>query len=361
MTTRQLLDNIYGNFPEILEGGFVYQDQLDIKIHRSEIDPDDFEGIIMRLYFLANDPDKAIKYFILQYSGGRYIYFSKIREDLWLFVLCEYEAFSKLHFYIKYLLSESGELSVEEDTKQKSDIVEKVSSARRIQELLFQDPIPHLKIFKNPFLYFQPKEDIGGDYYWSRKTKKNLWIVVGDCTGHSVEGALATVSILSIINQIFDDNLNPHILVKELYRSLNNIQKQKLEDGYGIGNEMLVLKINLSTQELLFAGTGLPVYVHNTKLQRMRTKKVHFEEEKVLKYIRSRKLHLKPNDFVFTHSDGLIDQLNEHGKRLGYQRLTVPLKEGRPIDNKSIEHLLNEWKRAATQTDDIVVLGFTVK
>ncbi len=361
MTTSQLLDNIYGNFPEIIEGGFVCQDQIDVKIHQSDIDPDDFEGIIMRLYFLANDPDKAIKYFILQYSGGKYIYFSKIREDLWLFVLCEYEAFSKLHFYIKYLLSESGDLSAEAEDQQETEVVEKISSARRIQELLFQDPTPHLKIYKNPFLHFQPKEDVGGDFYWSKRTKKNLWIVIGDCTGHSVEGALATVSILSIINQIFDDNSKPHNLIKELYRSLNNIQKQKLEDGYGIGNEMIVLKINLSTQELLFAGTGLPLYVHNTKLARMRTKKVHFDEERVLKYIRSRKLQLKKGDLVFTHSDGLIDQLNDQGKRLGYQRLIAPLKEGKSIDKDFVEELVKEWKGAAEQTDDIVVLGFTVK
>ncbi|WOK07701.1 PP2C family protein-serine/threonine phosphatase [Imperialibacter roseus] len=359
MTTVELVENVRNHFPEVKDAGFIIDEKLDIYLQRSDTDPDVLEGIIMRLYFSANDDEKAIRYFINQYNDGKYIYCTRLNDNIWFFLLSTAEAFSKLHFYLKFLLPDNESLQV--DRSQLSDkgaSSDKFGSAKRIQEMLFQHPGKFLGE-EQTILWHQPKDKIGGDYYWSKQTKEAIWVAIGDCTGHSVEGALATVSILSIINQIFDDGMKPHQLIKKLYSSLNNMQHQKLAEGYGIGNEMIVFKFNLQSNEVQYSGTGLPVYVIGSKFQFLKMKSAHFEPDRVLRYLRSRRLVLKPGTTIFTHSDGLTDQLSRTGKKMGRVRLAEALRSTTPLSANAISQIFNNWREQADQTDDIVVFGFS--
>ncbi len=358
MKSTAFIKNIDDSFKGIEECGFVANDEMVASIHRSDLEPEEFESIVMRLYYMAADPEKGIRYFINQYADGKYLYITKLNEDLWFYVLSFDEAFAKLHFYIQFLLSdESIELDDSKGTEAGEDH-DSILAAQRIQHMLFEDLTPLLKDFKDTYFWYSPKDTIGGDFYWGKETAKHKWFVIGDCTGHGVEGALATVSVLSILNQVFDDKLKPHWLIKNIHYSLNDIQKQKLEDGYGIGNEMMVIRYNKADGSIDYAGTGLPLYVIGKNFKYYKTKSAHYEPERVVKFIRSRHLKLESGQGIFTHSDGIIDQFDESSAKYKRKRLLQTLKTGE-INAETIEANVRAWQGKMDQTDDIVALYFS--
>ncbi|MFT6866652.1 MAG: serine phosphatase RsbU (regulator of sigma subunit) [Cyclobacteriaceae bacterium] len=364
MNPTSLFKELKRNFSDISYSGLVLDDEIKFDNISSGLDPDDHEALVMRLYFLAIDPDKEIKFFINQYEENKYLYFIKIKEDQWLFVLSSDKSFAKLHFFLKFLLSETEleiggeqEPQVDESTEEQ----QKLLSARRIQNLLLPDINKISKLFENIDLWYQPKDVVGGDFYWARQSKNWTWIVVGDCTGHSVEGALASVSVMSILNQVYDANGAPHWLIKNLHNSLNNMQEQKLELGYGIGCEMIVIKINNLTLEVEYSATGLNLYHFSPSgFKEFKTKKATLNPDRIIKYIRTRRLKLDKGDALFTHSDGLVDQLNENGKKLKVRNLKNVLKSKMAISKEELIQLVDAHRGEEEQTDDIVGLYLKV-
>jgi hypothetical protein len=53
---------------------------------------------------------------------------------------------------------------------------------------------PNLSEFvDDSFIFYKPKDVVGGDFYWYTKAENKLLIAAADCTGHGVPGAFLTV------------------------------------------------------------------------------------------------------------------------------------------------------------------------
>lgn len=359
MNASQFIKQLDNNFPGIVEAGFIHEQEYLNLIHRSDLDTDLFESIVMRVFFITMDPDKKIKSFINQYDNGLFLYLVELSADNWLFVMSDNEAFAKMHFFIKYITSDGQlDMSVLEQ-EQDTSAAEGIQAAKRIQSLLFKNPTSFFNNFEKADLWYKPTHELGGDFYWGNISKNYAWVVVGDCTGHGTEGALATVSVLSILEQIFDDELKPHHIIKRLHNSLENIQKQKLDEGYGIGNEMMVIKYDLKTNELLYSATGISLYHKSEKIVRYKTKKALYDPDRVIKFIRSRKLKVEKGDEILVHSDGIPDQLNFNQKTLKTTQVLKSLEDANSLSLDVLKSLVADWSVNEPQTDDIV--GFHLK
>lgn len=361
MHPNEFIAEIRQNFAEVEAAGFIANDELNYPFMGNHLDADNMEGLVMRLYFIAIDPEKEIKFFINQYAENRFLYLIKVSDGVWLFVMCRDQNFAKLHFFIRYLLTDvtlnfepqpalAGPVAAEAPTAS-------MESAKRIQQLLLPDMNSVLSIFSKKYFWAQPKDAVGGDFYWAKRTKSHQWLVIGDCTGHSLEGALASVSIMSILNQVFDPAMNPHHLIKAVHRGLTDMQHQDLAEGYGIGSEMMVLRYDLKTKELKYSGTGISLYLINDQVKIFKTKKSAFDPDRVIRYLRSRSLQLTERDSIFVHSDGLTDQLNSRGKRLKYRTIVDQIAQNGYLVNKQvIQQFFDNWRGAEPQTDDVVCL-----
>jgi len=362
MKPENFFQEVHNNFQDIIYSGLVVDSEIKFDQMAESIDKDDHEALIMRLYFIALDPEKDIKYFINQYDEGKYLYFLKLEEGNWLFILSENQSFAKIHFFIQFLISDSP-LELEEETEQPTEQEEKINSARRIQELLLPSIGLLNKDFKRCELIYSPQDMVGGDFYWTKSLKKATWIILGDCTGHSMEGALASVSVMSIINQIFKPDLSPHLIIKKIHQSLKDIQLQQPELGYGIGCEMMVMRIDHDKKELAYSGTGFPLYKWSKQgnLRMYRTKSASVAPEKVVKYIRTRRMKLNAGDNLFSHSDGITDQLSEKGRTLSRRGLIRALCEHGAIEEDHIKRVIKKHQGDAPQTDDMVGLILEIK
>jgi serine phosphatase RsbU (regulator of sigma subunit) len=79
-------------------------------------------------------------------------------------------------------------------------------------------------LIPNSFLIFRPKAIIGGDFYWIKERFNKIYIVVGDCTGHGIPGAMLTMLAINSLNHIFFNYLDSQaneilgLLKKEIIR-----------------------------------------------------------------------------------------------------------------------------------------------
>ena len=52
------------------------------------------------------------------------------------------------------------------------------------------------------YAIWQPKDLVGGDFYWVKRVGDDDYLVFFDCTGHGVPGAFMTLIVTSVLDQI---------------------------------------------------------------------------------------------------------------------------------------------------------------
>ena len=100
------------------------------------------------------------------------------------------------------------------------NLLSSINYAKNIQESSLPSDQQLNDIIPNSFLIFKPKAIIGGDFYWVKERFNKLYIVVGDCTGHGIPGAMLTMLVINILNNLFLNNLD--LQANEILELLRN-------------------------------------------------------------------------------------------------------------------------------------------
>ncbi len=110
-------------------------------------------------------------------------------------------------------------------------IQDSIEYAKMIQQTILPDDAEISKTLKDYFIIWNPRDIVGGDLYWMRKFDDGFTIVIGDCTGHGVPGALMTMAVNAILDRIVDDlcHDDPALILNEL----NRLLYQTLSKGNG--------------------------------------------------------------------------------------------------------------------------------
>ena len=77
--------------------------------------------------------------------------------------------------------------------QQSQAITDSIRYARRIQRAVLPSQGYIEKILTDFFTLYKPKDIISGDFYWVREISGYRVIIVADCTGHGVPGALMSM------------------------------------------------------------------------------------------------------------------------------------------------------------------------
>jgi len=101
-------------------------------------------------------------------------------------------------------LSNEFERKVNERTQELKEqnikIMDSIDYAKKVQETIIASDLEMLEAFKDSFVLWQPRDIVGGDFYWLRTMKNKVILAVADCTGHGVPGALMTMAVAPILN-----------------------------------------------------------------------------------------------------------------------------------------------------------------
>ncbi|WP_299456882.1 SpoIIE family protein phosphatase [uncultured Microscilla sp.] len=261
-------------------------------------------------------------------------------------------------------------------TEKNQAIVESIRYAKRIQRAMLPATDEVHKLFSDFFVFNQPRDIIGGDFYWISEVKGKKIVVVADCTGHGVPGALMGMLGNTLLRDVVDKKqvTNPEKILTYLDVEISKVLHQE-ENNNNDGMDMTVVCIDDQAQTLTFAGAHHKmVYVQagatyivsgdrcgvggNSKKEQgaeFTSYSIDFSEEEE-----------QPIFYLF--SDGFRDQFGgKENKKYSLGKLIKTLqhihqKPGN-VQQRLLKDELTEWMSIAgeSQIDDVLLLGFCPK
>jgi len=270
------------------------------------------------------------------------------------------------------IIAQNELLHVQNDKIEKSHnkIKSSINYAKRIQEAMLPSDVVINQFMPEHFIFFKPRDVVSGDFYWVKKIKNQLVIVVADCTGHGVPGAMVSMLAMSLLNDVVNQETITHasqvleelrIKIKKSFKQTGNIDEQK--DGM----DLALCAINMDTNVMQYSGANIPLY--------------HYRNEELIIYkpvpnpigishkeipFKNEKIKLEKEDTFYMFSDGIVDQFHYKSvRKLKASGLRKVLEEInlKPMNeqNNRFNELYNEWTGdLKNQTDDILVMGFKV-
>lgn len=239
---------------------------------------------------------------------------------------------------------------------------------------------PNLSEFvDDSFIFYKPKDVVGGDFYWYTKAENKLLIAAADCTGHGVPGAFLTVLGYNFLNQIvnFSNETNPGKILEELHKNVKEALNQDVSDNKD-GMDIALCTIDRENNKLYFAGANNPlVYVSNDQLSIINGEKYGiggftdrmFKRQKDKKnkneMFETHTLDLTESMKLYMFSDGYIDQCGGEDNTemnskefhdLLFNNATKSCKEQKEV----LSSFFTEWKAENEQVDDVIVLGVKI-
>ncbi len=264
-----------------------------------------------------------------------------------------------------------AEMQKEESEVQHKNIKDSINYAKDIQTAILQDVDSLKHFFKNYYIFWKPKDTIGGDFYIVLQhplNKDEYYVAVADCTGHGVPGALLTMLGISFLNEIILQNPNIKVnkvldLVREKFKVA--LSKGKQSEMNTDGMDMAVCLINKRTKKMEYSGSNRPLYlIRNNELVEFKPDRMpiggHVYDYRLFS---STIIELQKNDNIVLTTDGYADQYGKISQRKFYvskfKELLVNISL-KPFDiqKSMLVDSFEGWRKQEEQTDDVLVFSF---
>jgi serine phosphatase RsbU (regulator of sigma subunit)/Tfp pilus assembly protein PilF len=253
--------------------------------------------------------------------------------------------------------------------KKNQDIEASIRYASRIQKSMLPDLDDFKSAFQDSFVFYKPKNVIGGDFYFYKDIGQKAFFAVADCTGHGVPGALLSiVGNMALQKAIVDMQVREvdKILV-EVHREMRRMLRQSDQNASN-GMEIALCSFHKSSRQLEVASARNPVYVFQGEEMsviegdRYTIGDMHAEELRFTKH----SYHLASDSLLYLASDGLQDQFGGEGNKKfskkGLREMLQRIHNSPSLDTQlqDLEVSLREWQGQQKQTDDILIMGVKI-
>jgi PAS domain S-box-containing protein len=248
-------------------------------------------------------------------------------------------------------------------------IMQSLRYASRIQSAILPAREELASVTADHFLIWEPRDIVGGDFFWFQPMNDGYFIIVGDCTGHGVPGAFMTLIAWGILDRSLtgaQDN-KPSLVLAGLHRGVQSLLGQDRESGEtDDGLEAGVCFINSSKREMTFAGARFSLWKSSTddvieiKGDRNGLGYRRYSQEATFTDL---SFSLDAGDAFYLTTDGLIDQIGgPDGRSFGKRRFRELLKtyQRTPMQEQSefLRQKFTEFQGKQKRRDDVTVLGF---
>ena len=256
--------------------------------------------------------------------------------------------------------------------KQHKEIVESLHYAQNLQQSLLVSKRSIEDQFREAMVYYEPKNLVGGDFYWMKEYKRGnaefVLFALADCTGHGVPGALISVLGMNTLDELSATGLlNPAALLNQLRITIG--KRFSGDGGKRLdGMDISIFQLNKRTGKLTFAGAHMPLWILRGKNiielkgQRIPIGITYGETEKFHNQV----IELETGDRLLLFSDGVTDQFGGlRQKKWGKNGFRELLREKHLTSTSTlfmeIVASLEEWKGTTEQTDDCSLVLLEVK
>jgi serine phosphatase RsbU (regulator of sigma subunit) len=283
-------------------------------------------------------------------------------------------------------LKSKNEIIVEKN----KDITDSINYARRIQHAILPEESLIKSLLPDSFIFYQPKDIVSGDFYWIAEKNDELVIVVADCTGHGVPGALMSMIGNAFLSEIVLEKgitIPGHILDHLRDKVILTLKQGSTSDSKdGMDIALISLKKEEKGVTLQFAGANNPLWVFSQgELKEIKGDKqpIGVREGAQVPFT-NHVLKVEKDACVYLFSDGYSDQFGlsaeawikslsdknqakaggATGKKFrsgSLQKLIVQMaSEPMSRQKEIIERSMKEWKGGLEQVDDMLVMGIRI-
>lgn len=245
------------------------------------------------------------------------------------------------------------------------NLTDSINYAKHIQDAFIVQNGTLQKLFPNSFIFQQPKNIVSGDFVWAFENNNKIYLAVGDCTGHGVPGAMLSIFIISMLNQIVNqfDNETPADILDHLDKLMHKYLSQytqQIRDGA----EISIIRYDTTNQKLSYSGANRPlIHVRNKILTTYKgAKYVLGNTVRRKEIVENIEIDIQKDDMLYMFSDGFADQFGgEENTKFSSKRLLALLQN---ISNlaineqyEQIKATFTNWQGDNSQTDDVVLVG----
>lgn len=255
-----------------------------------------------------------------------------------------------------------------------------ISIARDIQKAVMVTSENLFDVLGENFIYWKPLNVVSGDFYWCTKIGERAYLVVADCTGHGVPGALLSMYGISMLNDIVWRNSQSNAAeILEIVKAAF-IKSFVFDDRYFLdGIDMALAIVCRDSMTIDYAGAKRPlVIVGGGSLREYKPDKISIgnnlmrEKDTFSNHV----IGVEKGDMIYAFSDGIADQFgSEDGvTKFGNRQLHDILKRMAGQDVKSqqsvIETSVEQWRAGAymagisehkvPQLDDQLLIGVRI-
>jgi len=250
-----------------------------------------------------------------------------------------------------------------------TDIKDSITYAKRLQDAILPKLDEVTTIFPKNFIFYQPRDIVSGDFYWTSQQNSKKIFVVADCTGHGVPGAFVSMLGNNLLNQIINEKqvTDTSKILTELNRGvLNAFKSDDIVVSSNDGMDICVISID-EQNNLQYSGAYRPlVIIRKGELIELKADKKSIGGRTEADFIFTpHETQLQKGDLIYMFSDGFADQFGgENGKKYLIKRLKQLLKNvsNKPVQSQKelIETEFLNWKGNLNQLDDVLLTGIKI-
>ena len=250
-------------------------------------------------------------------------------------------------------------------SKKTKDLNDSIQYASLIQRRVLQKIEVIEREFDDTFLIYEPKEAIGGDFYFMEEVNNRLIIVCADSTGHSVSGAMLSMLGYQLISKIIKEQriFDPGKILNVLSKGLLTFFGDDREGGHHC-MDVAVVVYRFEGNTVDCASAKRPIVIvdsDETRIVKGDNYSVGDTSGRNLDF-KTTSFKIEKDCWIYLFSDGFTDQFGGSKiKKLGRQRLIKLLQEQQGKNARKQKNALmkafSDWKGEEEQTDDTIMIG----
>ncbi len=252
-------------------------------------------------------------------------------------------------------------------------LMSSINYAQRIQHAAISPKSEIDALFPENFVYYKPRDIVGGDYYRVAKCGRFNVMITADCTGHGIPGGFLSMLGISALKEFCvteHDAANPGTILdrmRDFVKATLVSDESTIEDGM----DMTICSYDFDAMEMRYAAANqLALLVRGGKAV-----KLDGDHMPVGRYIaekehfKSHTIPIQKGDMIYTFSDGIQDQpggevyYNSVRKFL-IKNLVTLLSEihDKPLvaQYAILDETITKWRGNRMQVDDITLIGVRV-
>lgn len=248
-------------------------------------------------------------------------------------------------------------------------LLSSINYALRIQTALLPPRAMLSDMFADADVAWAPRDIVGGDFYWACRRPDADFMIIADCTGHGVPGALMTMIVAALLDgmKANGEAFTPSVVLGELNRRVKAVLGQNDREGTSNdGLDCVALAIDRPGRRMAIAGARLAVWrCREDGIAEIRGARasVGYRDVAGDTVYPETVIDLVPGDRFFVATDGFFDQIGGPRRLMFGTRRFREALAGLPAGDmasqcRALQAIFEAYRGREERRDDLLLFGF---